>query len=537
MSPGYYSLLDEPWIPVVTKSGESTLLGLSDVFRKARELRCVRGESPVVTAALHRLLLAFLHRVFQGPAGGEHWAALWNKGPCITCLTQYEQEHRNAFWLLGGERPFFQCPGLSQVQPKPAGQLILHRATGNNTTLFDHTVDTDRPVLAADVAARWLMAIQAFDTGGIKTFYKAPGRKSAKPAHGNFFGTVLLEGATLWETLMLNAVIYDPGKGLPLGLGDPGDCPVWERDRPLSLEPDENARPRGWTRLLTLPSRNVLLHGVEKDGVPHVDGVVISPGEQLDKEHLTSEAMAAFRKSGARQATTVPVQLEMLRGVWRHADDLLNPGQNEHGRPVTVEDVATHVEHDRLSMTKEVTLRVFGQKLMSNPGAVEYWSEEALPIKLALLVAQDRGWGLKPLFGQAVKLADEVGKGLQQMLRTYREELRAKFEPHKHWSFLAERYWPFLETGFARLLHDVGDLVAHREADDPGAQDELRRLFNEWGENVRSTADDALHTWLDRFPGGVPRQILTVAKVEMIARSNLNNASDVYKHEIDQYIG
>ncbi|MDT0331440.1 type I-E CRISPR-associated protein Cse1/CasA [Nocardiopsis lambiniae] len=534
-----FNLLDEPWVPVVTTTGESKLLGISDVFRNARELRCIRGESPVVTAALYRLLLAFLHRVHEGPTTERQWEHLWTNGAHIARLSDYEENYREAFWLLGGKRPFFQCPGLSEVEPKPASHLLLHRSKGNNTTLFDHTVDSDRPLLPADAAARWLVAVQFYDTGGIKTFYRGQGRKSARPSHGNLFGTVLLEGATLWETLMLNAVIYDPGAGMPKGLGDPRDCAVWEREHPPGPEPDENARARGWARLLTLPSRNVLLRAVDKDGVPHVDGVVISPGEQLDKDRLSEEPMAAFRESGGKKGASTPVRLEMLRGVWRHAADLLISTGSTSGRrrPVTIDDVHRHVVHDALSEDKEVTLRVFGQKLMSNPGAVEYWSEETLPVKLALLVAQDHGWTLDQLFGQAVKLADDIGTELQRMLRTYREELRAKFEPHKHWSFLAERYWPHLETGFTRLLHDVGDLVADREPDEPGAQDELRRLFATWGEYVRNTVDDALHTWVDRFPGGSPRQIFAVARVEMIAQSNLKKVFKVYEHETDQHIG
>lgn len=536
MPPCRFNLLDEPWIPVVTGTGGSKLLSLGDVFRNARDLRCVRGESPVITAALYRLLLAFLHRVHAGPTCEDEWKDLWGSGPGIELLAAHEEEHREAFWLLGGERPFFQCPALSEVDPKPASHLLLHRAKGNNTTLFDHTVDSDQPVLPADVAARWLVAVQLYDTGGIKTFHKKPGRKSAKPGHGNLFGTVLLEGETLWETLMLNALIYDPAAGLPLSLGDPRDHAVWEREDPPGPEPDEKARARGWARLLTLPSRNVLLHGVERDGVPHVDGVVVSPGEQLDTDRLNLEPMAAFRESAARKGTFTPVRLEMLRGVWRHTADLLMAGEEERRRPLTFDDVRTHVDHGALSKDKEVTLRVFGQKLMPNPGAVEYWSEEALPIKLALLVAQERGWNLDPLFGQAATLADDVGTELQRMLRTYRDELRAKFEPHKHWSFLAERYWPHLDIGFTRLLHDVGDLVARSGPDEHGTQEELRRLFVEWGKYVRITVDGALDTWLDRFPGGSPRQMFSVARVDMIARSQVKKAFDVYDHEIDQEI-
>lgn len=533
MTPCHFNLLDERWIPVVTSSGQSENLGILDVFRSSGELHCIRGESPVVTAALYRLMLAFLHRALEGPEDEDAWVDLWSETPGTKALEQLEEhgaQHRESFWLLGGDKPFYQNPGLSGVEPKPASQLLLHRAKGNNTTLFDHTVDSDQPVLPRDVAARWLVAVQLYDTGGIKTFHKKPGRKSARPGHGNLFGTVVLEGSTLWETLMLNAVIYHPAAVLPLGLGDPHDHAVWERERPPALEPDEKARARGWARLLTLPSRNVLLHSGENRGV---DGVVISPGEQLDPGELDLEAMAAFRESTSRKGGFTPVRLEMLRGVWRHAADLLLP--DEHGGrriPGTLEDVRRQVSRDKLSPHKEITLRVFGQKLMSNPGAVEYWSEESLPVKLALLVAQERGWRLDPLFGRAVLLADEVGTELHRIPRTYRNELRADFDPRQHQSFLAERYWPHLDIEFARLLQDVGDLVARRNPDDPESREKLLEPFDRWGTFVRSTVEDALDTWLDHFPGGSPRQIISVARVEMIARSQLEKAFKTYVDQI-----
>ena len=53
--------------------------GLRDVLVQAHELRGLGGESPLVTAALHRLLLAILHRVF-GPEGYDAWYALWQAG-------------------------------------------------------------------------------------------------------------------------------------------------------------------------------------------------------------------------------------------------------------------------------------------------------------------------------------------------------------------------------------------------------------------------------------------------------------------------
>ena len=70
-----FDLISQPWIPCVRRDGTTAEFGLRDVLVQAHALRELGGESPLVTAALHRLLLAILHRVF-GPDGYDAWYAL-----------------------------------------------------------------------------------------------------------------------------------------------------------------------------------------------------------------------------------------------------------------------------------------------------------------------------------------------------------------------------------------------------------------------------------------------------------------------------
>ncbi|MCZ9341096.1 type I-E CRISPR-associated protein Cse1/CasA, partial [Streptomyces sp. TRM76130] len=81
-------------------------------------------------------------------------------------------------------------------------KLVAHRATGSNRTLFDHTTADQRPLLQPAEAARWLVTTQAYDTSGTKQPYRT--ERSAEGGLGNRFGCVLVEGASLHETLLLN---------------------------------------------------------------------------------------------------------------------------------------------------------------------------------------------------------------------------------------------------------------------------------------------------------------------------------------------
>jgi CRISPR system Cascade subunit CasA len=63
----YFNLLDQSWIPVRMLDGRDQLLGVRATLRHAREIAAIEDASPLVVAALYRLLLAVLYRALQGP--------------------------------------------------------------------------------------------------------------------------------------------------------------------------------------------------------------------------------------------------------------------------------------------------------------------------------------------------------------------------------------------------------------------------------------------------------------------------------------
>ncbi|NJL73503.1 MAG: type I-E CRISPR-associated protein Cse1/CasA [Candidatus Competibacteraceae bacterium] len=161
-----FNLLDEPWIPCVRADGACFDLGLAQVIDQAHELREVYEDSPLVTVALHRLLLAVLHRAYGGPRRKADWRALWEVGRFDTSVVGgYLQQWAPRFDLLHPERPFYQCRDAEILEAKlhPASALRQELASGNNATLFDHG-RIARFSLAE--AARALVAVQQFALGG-----------------------------------------------------------------------------------------------------------------------------------------------------------------------------------------------------------------------------------------------------------------------------------------------------------------------------------------------------------------------------------
>jgi len=116
--------------------GRATELSLADTVLRAHEIRELFDESPLVTVALHRLLLAILHRNF-GPANTGEWFWLWRRGRWDEeKLGDYFTRWHERFELLHPKRPFYQVPEIADAGRQPVSILFQELATGNNTTLL-----------------------------------------------------------------------------------------------------------------------------------------------------------------------------------------------------------------------------------------------------------------------------------------------------------------------------------------------------------------------------------------------------------------
>lgn len=517
--PPKFDLTTEPWVPVTWLDGRPDELSLRDVLLRAHELRWLDAEAPPVTAALHRLLITVLHHALDGPVTWRDWAELWRETTLpSTKIEQYFDKRTQQFDLFDVKRPFLQCPALSDLTMKTPAKLVHFRASGNNRTLFDHTTAADRLILSPMEAARWLVTVHAYDPGGTKTPYKKIKNSSRAPC--NEFGTVLVEGNTLKETLLLNTCEYDPASDKPWSSAYP-DRPAWDAEPP---EPTPERRaPYGWLDLLTWPTRRVLLHPTTgNDGTNVVDGALITPGVTLMESLYRAELMAAFESTKTRDKDLRwnPVQLHELQGIWRHARDMLlvEDPQRAHGRPRVLDHVAEQIGWETLSPHTVFTIRVFGQQLGNMSGSVHAWLHEQLPAPAALLNAR-LPW-IGEVIGSCVGLADRLGAALTNLTK----ECRAAFDAEPSAQVkrnaplnvgLTQDYWPRLPAPFSELLLHLGDAVENKASAAPSVQ--------EWKTTVHSAATasaDRLLTQLRErqsrhlyaFAGAHTRFTSTVAK-------------------------
>ncbi|UKD51106.1 type I-E CRISPR-associated protein Cse1/CasA [Amycolatopsis sp. FU40] len=521
-----FDLITQPWIPVVYTDGRGGEVGLAELFASAHDIRRIAGATPPMTAALHRLALAFLHRAY-GPARAQDWGDLWKaKSFKVTKVGKYATSSGASFDLFDPQRPFLQCPELPEARKSTVAKLIPDLAVGNNVTLFDHTVAGDRVELTPGEAARWLVTAHAYDPGGMKT--PATTVKSSKRAPCNSFAVVLVEGSTLKETLLLNAARHDPK--------DPVDVPAWERPVP-GAEPDKR-RSDGWTDVLTWPSRRVRLFPETRNGTTVVAEAILSPGtEFVDDDVLPQvERMAAYRTpltAGGRPkpgAPMLPVRLRPVRGAWRHSVELLlvDPWREERSkqRPVALKELATHTERGRIPDETVYTLRMFGQQLDKNASVVEAYFEEAVPAPVALIRAaqgNDDGENLVAgLVGCAIELADESGAALRIMQREYHKEMRAI--PGESVDL---PYWPELPRPFGRFLRELNAATA-------AAQSE-RRVMDRWQQTVGATARRVADDWAEGVAAS-GRSLRVLGKHQTALHKRLRALSGRFEAQIVKYL-
>jgi CRISPR system Cascade subunit CasA len=487
MSPSF-NLIDEPWVPCVTREGAVTYQGLLTTLADAGRLAEVRDASPLVTVALHRLLLAVLHRVF-GPESPEAWADLWQKGAGRFDAGKLADYLRKPsvyprFDLFEPRHPFYQTGSLPLGAPdgktgrpkfvKPVWQMAHELAYSDSMNLFAHFMESDWETRPAAEAARWLVAFQAFALGGLITTEEGRKARDGSADAGQLVksAVVIARGDNLFQTLMLNLVHYSAEDEAPFSFKAGADRPAWERDD----EPrPEDRRYDGYLDLLTWQSRRVKLvaEPSPQGHPPGVAGVVAMKGFQLPDDYwrFGYETMVGFvpsKDAKGRQDPWPPLGFRAGRDLWRDSYALFQAAAPDCRRPSSISWLSELREGGHLPR-KQVQLSVGG--MAADRAKIFLWRHETLPLPLAYLDEPRLVESLKLALVLAEMVAAEALRPAAWAaaacwltanpdMKPDTERVRAVVD-----SFAPDRlYWSRLEPPFRELLlaiaADGADLAA-----------------------------------------------------------------------------
>ena len=537
-----FNLIDEPWIPCLDCEGERVELGLRDTLVQAPDLREVRGDTPLETASLHRLLLAVVHRVF-GPKSTRAWKSLWEREQFDRGMLDEYLHHSKThqrFDLFDPEKPFYQpCktsenksddePVKSHVQRKgkmsltqfldnsaregvdltSVISLLLHAASGDNAALFDHNTKSVGLSLTPAQAARALITSQLFGFGGTsgvsENFTDAPGAK------GILF---LARSRNLFETLILNMVQYEEDKPLPTP--DANDLPAWEMEDPFV---PARSQPKGYLDYLTWHNRRIWLYPEEIEGRIVVRDMHWAPGLRLDADD--TDPMKHYfvdKRGGAR-----PLCFTSERALWRDSSVLFQLG-GVNKPPKVVQWLARLAQSPVLALNTAQRYQLMALGIAKSRARLDFLRSESLPLPIdflkhpehvgelsrALEVAESCASAIREAsfvlawlvlypttnaesFETPAKINSKIKAGGREQSRD--EEAKRTYKLSKSWG-VERYYWSDLEIHFHRLIQDLSESP--------------EQALQTWRDQVRRAVTSAFNQ-AESYAGGDHRTMRAVA--------------------------
>ena len=228
--PNAYNLVDERWIPVLTRSGENRAVSLADIFADDDGDIADLALNPYERIAVFRLLLCIAQAALGPERLADETAWLAARDSVGPAAARYLQKWHARFFLYGPHallQPDDAFP-VSADGLTSCDKLAFHCASGNNSTLFDHAAGTrSRPDAALALA---LLAYQNFSSGGLSGKCVWSGVETDKSVKGapcreqSMLFSILL-GGTLLETVWLNLLTV---RSVREDLAAEWGVPAWE---------------------------------------------------------------------------------------------------------------------------------------------------------------------------------------------------------------------------------------------------------------------------------------------------------------------
>jgi CRISPR-associated protein Cse1 (CRISPR_cse1) len=252
-STGSFSLVTEPWIPVLTSSGMQTR-GLARAFDP--DVIAVATGDDLEDTALTRLLLAIHIAATDAGLTPQHWL----------------DAQRARFDLFDPQNPFWQNADMARLAEMPGAVRPLvsasYRHTGRGSTAVNVWHNESGLVFDSAAAARLIVVRQQFSVGGKQPFTTGaygPAPMSAKTSVATNRPFLWLDDGRLASSLVATAAL---GGTHPVGR-------FWF-SWPEHTPPAASGSPSGVLDGLNWPSRSMLLirgGGSSASGVMVCDGL------------------------------------------------------------------------------------------------------------------------------------------------------------------------------------------------------------------------------------------------------------------------
>ena len=396
-----FCLLNEPWIRVLTPECDLKEVSLKEALLNAHEYAGLGGEMPAQDVAVLRLLVAVVHTVFtrwdihgqQSSVQDEEeainrWKALWDIGQFPTdALESYLNQWEDRFWLFHPERPFYQVPCAQNGTENSVAKLNGEVSESNNKArLFSSIAGKGKEKMTYAEAARWLIFMNGYDDCAAKQRDKSDGVRSGTVGWLGKIGLILAQGTNLFETIMLNMVMFD-GYG-QLWAND--DRPAWEAKKLREKERQTITMPNDLAGLFTLQSRRILLKKQDNCVVRYA----LLVGDAFDDMNAVNEPMTLWKYDEDKKTKVGfyrPRRHERIRQIWRDFE-LMTENEDSYRRPGVVEWCGLLRRDHILSRGKMVTFRTVCVKYDAKSSSITDSFMDSLTFHIDLLSELGKEW-------------------------------------------------------------------------------------------------------------------------------------------------
>ena len=441
-----FSLLTEPWIPLIATDGVLVLGSLEDALLHPAKWRGIGSTNPIEILALYRLLLAICHRGI-GPGDLEDRSDLLDNWPSKR-LEDYFERWAERFDLFHPEHPFLQVPDLVEAGLKliPWTRLAPDRSSGAERILWDRSQDAYPEAISPAQAAVVLVAHLQFTPGGLVRALRHSG------GQGMACGPILTmpTGNSLQETLILSLVPQNTDEHQQ-------DRASWEKPPPtievLQSDPETTTVPTGPADRYTWLSRAVWLQ--PGDTITHLFyGTGLRPADSPASDPMV--AMVSGKKG------PFPLKLSESRAMWRDFHALTGDKDKGSQQPETV-NTAVNIRDDRGG---DEPIQLLAGGLLPDQAKIVLWRLEERFVSPKLLTAQGDAVGV---VNKALELAESTGRLLQKALFSLcsawlqkggeRSPAPTDVKDLLKSTQVMPHYWAELETEFWKLVDDLGQGV------------------------------------------------------------------------------
>jgi len=511
-----FNLWAEPWITVECPNGTRDTLNIPQTITHAHQIRALYDPSPLVTVALHRLLLAILQEVIN-PQGRTDFKRVWQTGQFTAeQLQPFAEKYTHRFDLFSADTPFLQSADLP-LQPakksdgKPISYLMPEEPAGTGVTHYTHAYD-DHQRLCSVCAAKGLLLIPPFASSGgagIK-----PSINGVPPIY------VIPGGETLFDSLAASLTIpnYQP----PNFESDPAnyDLPWWKHAPKISKK--EEVQCVGYLQSLTFPARRTRLHPIPAmqqlctrcGGVTqwHVATMIYEMGESRPKDApFWRDPFAAYRQPKKETEAPLPIRPVEGRAMWREFAGVVLPNKkDEKGlqayRPAILDQLEEVREVLPYGDDAPIPLRLVGMRT---------------DMKMKIFEWQESGFAVPPRLISDNESAKFIEDGLEfakqcdgTIKSTFRQFFGGGGKTKRFESVTAQmsrRYWQELGLAFHTHIQQYTTAANGRE------------LFEDWLTQVVNKAKEVFEEAVESVPvEGYLKKPDTVKDYKSVKRSQLS---------------